>query len=296
VVGVPVAHLRAQPHTSPQPGTHDELQETQLLYGERVQVMKEETGWAKVRAVEQAEYTHNKRWEGYPGWVEASVLRKLDDWYVQNIVVTDKWADAWNDAYRKQPAEWKFPFGTRLRGIDMGGVIWRVELLDGSTVWLAAQSAQPIEYVSAMDPAKRRQLALQYASLFIGDPYYWGGRSPASNTHETALGVDCSALTNLVMRAVGVDIPRDAHEQYMRSTPITSLRPADLIFLSEAGKPDAVVHVMLYAGNGEIIEAPGTGLLVRKLPLTERLKQPAESLAPGAVVDGQTVYFGSYLP
>jgi len=95
---------------------------------------------------------------------------------------------------------------------------------------------------------------------------------------------------------VGLDIPRDAHEQFLRAKRINALQPADLIFLSERSNPKRIVHVMLYAGNGELIEGPGTGEAVRRIAITSRLGQPLDWLAPGSVVDGQTVYFGTYLP
>ena len=48
----PIGALRAQPHTVAQPGIHDPLQETQLVYGERVRLLKIQDGWARVEAVE----------------------------------------------------------------------------------------------------------------------------------------------------------------------------------------------------------------------------------------------------
>ena len=62
VVAVPVADLRAEPRGSSASTSHDPLQETQLVYGERVKVSKTEIGWTFVEAVEQPEYTHHQRW------------------------------------------------------------------------------------------------------------------------------------------------------------------------------------------------------------------------------------------
>ena len=82
----------------------------------------------------------------------------------------------------------------------------------------------------------------------------------------------------------------------MRAKPINALQPADLMFLSEKDNPARIVHVMVYAGEGELIEAPGTGSVVRRITVAQRLGHPLDWLAPGVVVDGQTVTFGSYLP
>ena len=109
-------------------------------------------------------------------------------------------------------------------------------------------------------------------------------------------GVDCSGLVNLAYRAAGLDIPRDAHEQFLRARAVKALQPADLIFLSERGNPRRIVHVMLYAGGGELIEGPGTGTIVRRVAIAERLGKPLDWLEPGAVVDSQTLFFGAYVP
>jgi hypothetical protein len=74
VVAVPVADLRAEP--VPHSGRYefDRLQETQVLEGETVLVFERRGDWARVACPEQDEYTHNDRWEGYPGWVRWSAL------------------------------------------------------------------------------------------------------------------------------------------------------------------------------------------------------------------------------
>ncbi|MDP3730840.1 MAG: NlpC/P60 family protein, partial [Candidatus Omnitrophota bacterium] len=132
------------------------------------------------------------------------------------------------------------------------------------------------------------------AGLFLGDPYFWGGRSPA--TPDYASGVDCSGLVSLAYRSVGMDLPRDAHEQWMRASPVTSPKPADLIFLSAQDNPKRIVHVMLYEGDNQILEGPGTGSSIRRVSAQERLGRKLDELEPGAVIDGQTITFGSYLP
>lgn len=296
-VNVAVCDLRAQPHTSPQHAGHDPLEETQLLYGEPVKLVKTQEGWARIEAIEQQEFTHAERWEGYPGWMPASLLVPWEPLLSPNIVVTETWAQAWEDAYLLQPSSWRFALGTRLRATDMGGHLWKVELLNGSTVWMAHTSARSLEELHALSPLEKRRAILRSAERFLGEAYYWGGRSPhGSDAAGQVHGVDCSGLVNLAYRSVGIDIPRDAHEQFLRARSVNSPQPGDLIFLSEAGNSTHIVHVMLFAGNGEVIEGPGTGLAVRRISLVQRLGQSLDWLAPGAVVAGQTVYFGSYLP
>lgn len=314
VLTVPVTDLRREPQSHAKPGVHDPFEETQLLYGERVELVKKRDGWAYVKAIEQPEFTHTRRWQGYPGWVPEEVLapaptERLSD---PNIVVTAKWAPVWHNAHRTTPLPFQLPLGTFLKGIDIVGEFWKVEMLDGASGWIAYEDAQPLWILEEVSDAKKRQLIVRAASQFLGDPYYWGGRSPfwdetpqgdASLSHTgsdpalgTITGVDCSGLVNIAYRAVGMRIPRDAHEQFMRAEAVTALKSADLIFLSAAQNPSKIVHVMLYVGDGEIIEGPGTGLSVRRIALSERLDRSVDQLSPGATVNEQTVFFGTYLP
>ena len=293
-VNAPVADLRAEPHTTARPGIHDPLEETQLLYGERVRVLKTEEGWAQVEAIQQPEYSHANAWGGYPGWVPASALVPAEELPVPTMVVTDRWATTWEDSYGNRPSPWRFPMGAYLRAVDMGGQLWKIELLDGLRAWMPKSSARSLYEVRLLPPLERRRVILHSAQLLIGDPYYWGGRSPV--TPDYTSGVDCSGLVNLAYRTAGIEIPRDAHEQWMRATPVAAPQPADLIFLSEQDDSKRIVHVMLYEGDGMIIEGPGTGSAVHRTTAQERLGHPMDELTPGTIVNGQTVYFGSYLP
>lgn len=296
-VNVPVGNLRAQPRTSARLGAQDPLQETQLLYGERVRILDVQDGWASIEAVEQPEFTHSRRWQGYPGWVPFFTLLPWDPLLEPNIVITEKWVTPWQDPNGVRPSAWRLPMGTRLRAMDMAKQLWRVELLDRNTVWIPYTSARSLVELAALPAGEKRRLVLHNAERFVDDSYFWGGRSPAtSESSAHATGVDCSGLVNLTYRTAGIDIPRDAHEQYLRAKPIRAPQPADLIFLSERGNPQRIVHVMLYAGQGDIIEGPGTGESVRRISVAARLGQSLDWIENGAVVNEQTVFFGSYLP
>ena len=296
-VNVPVGDLRAQPHTAALPQTHDALQESQLLYGEAVRVLKSADGWSYVEVLEQPEFTHASRWGGYPGWVASSALVPWQSLLVPTVVVTAKWAPAWRQPVLRLPSPWRFAMGTRLRGIEIGGQLWKIELLDGEILWIPHEAARSLSELAALSPLEQRQAVVRSAQQFIGEPYFWGGRSsqPPSQRGQ-AFGVDCSGLVNVAHRSVGVEIPRDAHEQFLRARPVTALQPGDLIFLSERDNPSRIIHVMLFAGDGDVIEAPGTGSVVRRMSVAERLGSSPEHLAAGTLVDGQTVSYGSYLP
>ena len=293
-VNVPVSDLRATPKTQAVPDGHDPLQETQLLYGERVRALERRNGWTRIEAVEQPEFTHANRWQGYPGWVPTAALSRQDA-PSPTIMVTEKWAPAYWNANALTPSPWRFAMGTRLQA-TAEGELWRVHLVRGETVWIPRRFATSLGQLDALPSSERRREILRRAEQLLGDPYYWGGRSPRAAVGTSGVtGVDCSGLVNLAYRAAGVTIPRDAHEQSLRARAVQTLEPADLVFLSAPANPRKIVHVMLYAGDDNVIEAPGTGLSVRRISLQERLGRPLKQLHPGLIVNEQRVSFGSYL-
>ena len=131
VVTRPVADLRAQPHTQPLAHAHDPGEETQLLLGEHVKVLATESGWAQVEALEQPEFSHAKKWQGYPGWVAADQLAPASSELEPNLVVIKKWAAAWRDPYRVEQAPFRLPLGAWLHGANLGGKLWRVFMING---------------------------------------------------------------------------------------------------------------------------------------------------------------------
>ncbi|MCB2355935.1 C40 family peptidase [Clostridium estertheticum] len=93
---------------------------------------------------------------------------------------------------------------------------------------------------------------ISYASQFLGVHYVWGGTSPS--------GFDCSGFTQYVFAHFGVDIPRVSEDQQNVGTLVSrdNLQPGDLVFF---GSP--AHHVGIYVGNGNMINAPHTGAVIR---------------------------------
>ena len=95
----------------------------------------------------------------------------------------------------------------------------------------------------------------------IGTPYVWGGTDPAT-------GVDCSGLVQWVYREVGIDLPRTAQEQFDATArvPRDQLQPGDLVFFAGTyPSSDWLTHVGIYVGNGQMVNAPTDGDVVRTM-------------------------------
>ena len=116
--------------------------------------------------------------------------------------------------------------------------------------------------LSAASGTGIRSKIIQSAQKMIGTPYAWGGggignsgsRGTGKGT-QNVIGVDCSGLTSYVYGLIGVKLPRQSDSQLTTGvkTNLKNAQPGDLVGWGPGG------HVAIYAGNGQIIEAPSPG-------------------------------------
>ncbi|MCL7377037.1 bifunctional lytic transglycosylase/C40 family peptidase [Streptomyces sp. 35G-GA-8] len=118
---------------------------------------------------------------------------------------------------------------------------------------------------SSPAPNSAAARAAAFARTQLGTPYVWGGDGPSEG------GFDCSGLTQAAYRAAGITIPRVAQDQYHHGPRLpkhAQLMPGDLLFFGTG--PGSITHVSLYTGNGQAIDAPYTGAVVREGPARTR--------------------------
>ena len=104
--------------------------------------------------------------------------------------------------------------------------------------------------------------ALHFAMKQKGKPYQWGGDGPKA--------YDCSGLVMASYLHSGITLPRVAADQYAAgpTVPLDQAQQGDLLFYaSDLTDPSTVYHVVMYAGDGDIIDAPYTGAFVGTRPL-----------------------------
>ena len=88
------------------------------------------------------------------------------------------------------------------------------------------------------------------AYKYLNVPYKWGGMSMS--------GVDCSGLTSLAHKAVGISLSRTSGAQGRGGKPVPNMAsalPGDVVCYSG--------HVGIYIGGGKMIHAPHTGDVVK---------------------------------
>ncbi|MFZ3491637.1 NlpC/P60 family protein [Streptomyces sp. 5.8] len=116
--------------------------------------------------------------------------------------------------------------------------------------------------------------AIATAKQALGTMYQWGGGCEPPFDHSRNRGCDCSSLMQYAWGSAGVNLPRVTYDQVLSGSAvddIAQLRPGDLLF-SRIGSRGPE-HVGMYIGNGEVIDAPRSGLAVRIKPLSEWASQ-----------------------
>ncbi|HLI72387.1 MAG TPA: C40 family peptidase [Acidimicrobiales bacterium] len=102
-------------------------------------------------------------------------------------------------------------------------------------------------------------VAVAWAMARVGTPYRWGGEGPD--------GFDCSGLVQAAYAAAGVALPRVAQAQYEAGPQVGTgpVRPGDLVFFGSS--PVGIDHVGIALGDGDMVDAPHTGAVVRVEPV-----------------------------
>ena len=104
--------------------------------------------------------------------------------------------------------------------------------------------------------------AVAVAEHYLGVRYLWGGSNPQS-------GFDCSGFVKFVYAQLGLTLAHYAATQYVTTPHIdaSQLEAGDLVFFEPHS--DGPGHVGIYIGEGQLIEAPHTGDVVKLASLSQ---------------------------
>lgn len=219
---VSVAPMRKQ-------AAHESEMVSQLLFGETVQVKESSGTWRKVVA----------DYDQYEGWVAANQLEETDEnnHGLSELIIYNtsllNWAIDGNGSLL-------LPQGAVLRQFN--------KQKDNSSTIGYTYKDNDSKLMKDISPDQ--VFLKELLERWVNVPYLWGGR--------TALGVDCSGFTQMVLKMMGVRILRDAAQQATQGETVDFLQAAqsgDLAFFDDAdGK---IYHVGILLDSQRIIHASG---------------------------------------
>jgi len=152
---------------------------------------------------------------------------------------------------------------------SLGNATQRARHLEAAA---AAARAAAAHVTTGVPPSDAAATAIHWAFQEIGVPYSWGGGDENGPTYGFAQGAgtrgfDCSGLTLFAYAHAGIHLDHWTGSQWNEGKRISNrsdLQPGDLMFFAyDTSDPSTIHHVAIYLGNGQMIEAPYTGEVVR---------------------------------
>ncbi|WP_348660390.1 C40 family peptidase [Chlamydiifrater volucris] len=237
----------------------EENLETQLVFGEVLDSPTFSPPRLPVYQALEQETLVEGAYAPYPGYGTVyeidefnpffSTLIPIDPSYKPNVVV--KTLDA-----KLLPWDIPLPYGTYLQ-VDVKGNVFLPFLrgiFDPIYQKVLRQAYCSLEHIAPIPKQLNICNLLQDAYSMLGIPYLYGGRT-AFCVSSKFMGLDCSGFVNILFRAQGIRIPRNASDQYAYCVPVSSFKNlpvGGLIFLKEEG---VLNHVMIKSARDEIIHA-----------------------------------------
>jgi len=236
VVVVPVADMYSAP-------TDKSDVVSQAIYGSNVLLLVSRGEWSRIETPE----------DHYKGWTRSRYLRIVQSGpgYATSgriVQVESLFAHIYREAdVAKHKPVVTIPSESKLEvladGMGRSEGWLQVSLPDMKTAWIqngdVISDPKPLTIAGSIELGKR----------FLGLPYLWGGRS--------SFGFDCSGFTQMLVRARGINMPRDADQQAAWKGVIAidrkDLQPGDLLFFGSS--PKTITHTAMYIGDGQFIQA-----------------------------------------
>lgn len=207
---------------------------TQILFGEHFSILEETAKWVHVQLA----------LDNYQGWIDKKMVTPINVREFNYLSSKPQMvsSDIFNIAQQKNHY--------RNFLIVAGSTLPHYKAKDKS--FKVAGTEYLIESGTVQKPSIEniRTGLINIALRYFNAPYLWGGRTP--------LGIDCSGLSQIVYKCMGIHIPRDAKDQARIGSDFSFVEealPGDLAFFdNESGD---IVHVGIIWEKNKIIHSSG---------------------------------------
>ncbi|MCG2725433.1 MAG: NlpC/P60 family protein [Elusimicrobia bacterium] len=297
VIGQPYCNVMAKPFLPKTVNEFEKNFETQVIAGEKIKILELRKNWAKIKTIEQmcgnftARQTNrqvrqscyggkNDGFALYSGWLDIKCLA------TENIPDTDIIVKSKRAKILKSKSKKEVSIGTKLKFLSISeGKIVNAATGNNEIIFLKKDDIVFEKKIKTLKPVAKRTKLLKVARQFLGDKYCWGGRS--------GFETDCSGLVNLSYRVLGINLPRNARDQFLFAKAVNkeNLKPADLIFSTRTKHPKDIDHVMIYSGKGKLIEATRETNSVREISFKEKFGKNLSDIKNGQLINGSKIYF-----
>ncbi|MDP6532211.1 MAG: C40 family peptidase [Candidatus Marinimicrobia bacterium] len=205
---------------------------TQGLMGESCDALEDDGNWIKIR-----------QWDGYESWGHRIFSFTVGENYSASHTVTDIHGIVFQNIAQTIPLR-DVTFGSKIHAEPLDEAnTYSVILPDGISGFYKG------DLMDTKSEPTREQLVLT-AKRFLGAPYFWGGKSPK--------GFDCSGFVQTVFHSAGIDLPRDAHQQYDAfKTAAIDIQNSTIGDVHFFGTEESITHVAMSTGNKSFIHSQG---------------------------------------
>ena len=241
----------------------DRLVDSELLYGDIVEVLETSGEYAQVTVIKQAYKNEPK---GYPGWIFNNDLAPIPDGWLEELdqIAVKQPIAKINIIKDNQSSQMDLSIGTILSVLEETTDEYKVLTSAGIGI-IGKRDAHLLSDL----PLNAVDQLINNVKSFLDLRYVWAGTSAA--------GFDCSGFVYTLFRTFNIWLSRDAQEQVFEGEAHSyeEAKPGDLLFFAYQEGYGEVHHVGIYLGEDQMIhsQTPGSKVMITKLEGTNYQKE-----------------------